>query len=231
MLQLSKIRAITLDLDDTLWPVLPTLHRAEVALQDWLVHRAPKTATLFKDAQQRLVLRQAAHARFPDRQHDLSAIRLESIRIALAQSAEDETLASAAFEVFIAARMVVTFYDDALEGLGRLARKFPLLAVSNGNADVHRVGIGQHFVGSVSARDAGVAKPDPHIFLTAARTLQLHPEQVLHVGDDAHLDVLGAMESGMQAVWINRDAHPWQHAQTPHAVATDMLELCALLKV
>ena len=231
MLQLSKIRAITLDLDDTLWPVLPTLHRAELALQDWLTHRAPKVAALFKDTQQRLLLRQAAQAKLPERHHDLSAIRLESIRLALVQSGEDEALAPGAFEVFFAARMMVNFYDDALEGLGRLAAKFPVLAVSNGNADVNRVGIGQHFVGSVSALDAGVAKPDPRIFLAAARTLQVQPQQVLHVGDDVHLDVVGAMESGMQAVWINRDAHPWTQPQAPHAIATDMLSLCALLKL
>ena len=36
MLDLSRIRAITLDLDDTLWPVWPTIHRAEQVLSDWL---------------------------------------------------------------------------------------------------------------------------------------------------------------------------------------------------
>lgn len=32
----------------------------------------------------------------------------------------------------------------------------------------------------------------------------LAPQQVLHVGDDAALDVLGALSAGMQAVWLNR---------------------------
>jgi putative hydrolase of the HAD superfamily len=42
MLNLSKIQAITLDLDDTLWPVWPTIARAEVVLHDWLEVHAPK---------------------------------------------------------------------------------------------------------------------------------------------------------------------------------------------
>ena len=32
-LELSRIRAITLDLDDTLWPIWPTIERAERVLQ------------------------------------------------------------------------------------------------------------------------------------------------------------------------------------------------------
>jgi len=33
--------------------------------------------------------------------------------------------------------------------------------------------------------------------------------QVLHIGDDPHLDVVGAARAGMQAAWLNRDAKPW----------------------
>ena len=37
-------QALTLDLDDTLWPIWPTIARAEQALQDWLRQHAPRTA-------------------------------------------------------------------------------------------------------------------------------------------------------------------------------------------
>ena len=47
MLDPSQIRAITLDLDDTLWPIWPTIHRAEEVLLLWLKERAAKTAQLF----------------------------------------------------------------------------------------------------------------------------------------------------------------------------------------
>ena len=38
--------------------------------------------------------------------------------------------------------------------------------------------------------------------------------QVLHIGDDPHLDVMGAAQAGMQAAWLNRDAKSWP-AQLP----------------
>jgi putative hydrolase of the HAD superfamily len=231
MLDISKIRAITLDLDDTLWPVWPTIDRAEIALQQWLANCAPATAALFADPHQRVHLRERAQNRLPHLHHDLSAVRQEMIRLALEQAGEDTNHAKAGFEVFFAERNVVTLFDDALAGLTRLAKRFPVLAVTNGNADIHRVGIGHLFVGSVSAKDVGVGKPDPRIFQAASDTLGLAPELVLHVGDDAHLDVIGAMQSGMQTVWINRSDHLWTHETPPHAEAATMLELCDLVGV
>ena len=50
MLDLGKIKAITLDLDDTLWPIWPTIERAEKALHDWLSEHAPMTCALFATA-------------------------------------------------------------------------------------------------------------------------------------------------------------------------------------
>ena len=46
MLDLTLIKAITLDLDDTLWPVWPAIEKAEQALLDWLARHAPQTAAL-----------------------------------------------------------------------------------------------------------------------------------------------------------------------------------------
>ena len=55
-----------------------------------------------------------------------------------------------------------------LASMARLAARWPVVALSNGNADLHRVGLGAHFKAQVSAREAGVAKPDPRIFGLAA---------------------------------------------------------------
>lgn len=229
MLQIDTIKAITLDLDDTLWPVWPTIDRAEVLLQAWLAQQAPATAVLFSDAHVRRELRTQTEAAMPHMLHDLSALRREMIRRGLQRAGEDTALAEPAFEVFFAARNVVSLFDDVLEGLSRLAARYRIVAVSNGNADVHRVGLGTYFCGSVSARDAGVAKPDARIFATAAGSLQLLPADILHVGDDAHLDVVGALRCGMQAVWVNREDHVWTEEVHPHATVGNLLELCDLL--
>ena len=231
MLQLSKIKAITLDLDDTLWPVEPTIARAEQALADWLAQHAPATARLLRDAPVRSQLRKTVLHAHPELAHDFSALRLAYLHRALGQAGEDTALAHAAFAVFLEERQRVSLFPDSLAALAALAARYPVVAVSNGNADVFRVGLGAYFVGSVSAQSCGVAKPHVDIFHAAARSVQCEPDEVLHVGDDAHLDVVGALNAGMQAAWINRDAKAWSHPQTPHVTATDMAHLCASLEI
>ncbi len=231
MLHLSKIKAITLDLDDTLWPVEPTIVRAEQALADWLAHHAPATARLLSDAPFRSQLRKTVLQAHPEVAHDFSALRLAYLHRALEQAGEDTALAQPAFGVFFEERQRVSLFPDALAALAALAARYPVVAVSNGNADVTKVGLGAYFVGSVSAQSSGVAKPHVDIFHAAARSVQCEPGEVLHVGDDAHLDVLGALNAGMQAAWINRDAKVWSHAQAPQVTAADMAGLCVALGI
>ena len=229
MLEITRIKAITLDLDDTLWPIWPTIDQAELRLQAWLQTQAPRTSALFASPHARVGLREQAQTDWPQHHHDLSFMRREMIRLGLAQSGEDQALAGPAFEVFFAARQEVRLFDDALAGLALLAARWPVLALSNGNADVHRIGIGQYFCGSVSARDVGVGKPDLRIFHAGAQALGLQPANILHVGDDESLDVVGALDAGMQTAWINRSEKLWSLPAQPHATAASMLELCDLL--
>jgi FMN hydrolase / 5-amino-6-(5-phospho-D-ribitylamino)uracil phosphatase len=229
MLDVSKIAAITLDLDDTLWPIWPTIERAEKALHRWLVVHAPMTAALFSSPVALREIRDELASARPDLKNDLSAVRRESIRLALGRAEENPALADEAFEVFFAERQRVELFDDARAALDFLAARFPIVALSNGNADVHRVGLGQYFKGSVSAREFGVGKPDPRIFVAAAGVVDIQPERVLHVGDDATLDVLGAMNAGMQAAWLNRGDHPWPHEGEPHVTVGNLHALCVLL--
>ncbi len=230
MLDMTKIRAITLDLDDTLWPVGPVIVRAEQALSDWLRQHAPRAAGVFADASQRLALRQEVQRGRPDIGHDLSTLRRETIRLALRRADEDTALAEPAFQIFFAARMRVDLYADARPALAFLARRFPLVALSNGNADVQRVGLGEFFTAGLSAQNFGVGKPDPRIFHAAAGAAGVAPHEVLHVGDDAALDVLGGHNAGMQTVWVNRAELVWAHETRPHETVTDLAQLCALLE-
>jgi FMN hydrolase / 5-amino-6-(5-phospho-D-ribitylamino)uracil phosphatase len=229
-LDLKKIKAITLDLDDTLWPIVPVMLRAEKALSDWLKLAAPMTAALMQDVPRRLALRQQIQRELPQIGHDLGALRRELIRRALQQNAEDTKLAEPAYQVFMSERMKVTLYEDAIPALDWLAQRFPLVAVSNGNADVRQVGLGAYFKASLSAQDFGIGKPDSRIFHAAALAVGVSTEAVLHVGDDAVMDILGALEAGMQTVWLNREGHDWTHEEHPHAKVTELTQLCAILQ-
>jgi len=228
MLDPLKIKAISFDLDDTLWPIWPTIERAEKALHDWLTVHAPMTAALFSNpAALRDIRAQMSEAR-PDLKHDMSALRRESIRLALYRAGDPPMLADAAFEVFFAERQRVDLFDDALPALEFLSARYPLVAVTNGNADLQRVGLAHFFRAAISAREFGVAKPDPRIFHAAAGAVDLTPEFVLHVGDDATLDALGALNAGMQAAWLNRGDSAWPHPNEPHVMLGHLAELVDL---
>jgi HAD superfamily hydrolase (TIGR01549 family) len=229
MLDAGMVRAITIDLDDTLWPIWPTIERAERVLHAWLVVHAPATAALFSSpAALREIREEMSHAR-EDLKHDMSALRRESIRVALQRAGEDPRMAEAAFEVFFAERQRVELFEDALPVLDFLAARFPLVAVTNGNADVQRIGLGHYFRASLSAREFGVGKPDARIFHAAAAAANVAPGQALHIGDDATLDALGAIDAGLQAAWLNRSDHPWPHPREPHVTLAHLSELPELL--
>lgn len=225
MLKLAKIRAISLDLDDTLWPIWPTIDRAEQVLHEWLSTNAPLTAAMFSTPQALREIRDAVGQQRPDLAHDMTALRRESIRVALCNAGDDPGLAEPAFELFFAERHNVTFFPDALPTLEFLAARYPLVSLSNGNAEPARMGLAPFFVASVSALEVGLAKPDPRIFHAAAGAAGVRPDEVLHVGDDALLDVLGARDSGMQAAWLNRAGAPWPHAESPELELASLTEL------
>ncbi|GKS73854.1 HAD-IA family hydrolase [Acidovorax sp. SUPP950] len=229
MLDTQRIRAVTLDLDDTLWPIWPTIARAQAVLCAWLQDRAPATAALLADPEAAAVLRSQVVQAHPQLSHDLSALRRESIRAALRQAGDDTALTDGAFDAFFAERQRVELYDDAIAALEFLAVRYPLAALSNGNANLDLIGIGAYFQARISAREFGIAKPDPRIFHAAAEALGVPAASVLHVGDDATLDAHGALGAGMQAVWINRAEAAWPHDGEPHATVPDLTELCRLL--
>src|SRR5213079_1846093 len=102
MLDISRIKAISLDLDHTLWPIWPTIERAEKVLHDWMGDNAPMAAALFSSPSALREIRDYMAANRPELKHDLSAVRRESIRLALYRAGENPLLAEQAFETFFA---------------------------------------------------------------------------------------------------------------------------------
>ena len=231
---IGTIKAITLDLDDTLWPVWPTIRKAEAALHDWLLANVPNTAALLENPESMRAKRDVLVAEFPHRVHDLSFMRQEAIRRALLAGGDDPALTATAYEVFFDARHKVELFEDALPALEYLAARYPLISISNGNADIQRIGLSRYFKGAISAGEFGIAKPDPRIFKAAAAAAGVPLAQVLHVGDDSALDAVGALQSGMHAAWLNREGKDWPHDQPePHHQSLrqvkSLAELCEWL--
>lgn len=215
---------MTLDLDDTLWAIAPVIERAESSLHEWLGTRCPATASRFSPRELR-ALRQEAERLHPELRDDFSALRRQSIRIALQRAGDDESLADEAFEAFWSARNDVECFADVLPALERLKSRFIVAAVSNGNACVHRAGLGRYFDFTLSAREAGCAKPARGIFQQACRMADVEPHEALHAGDDIDCDVRGALSVGMQAAWINRDVRSLRVLAPPAITVPDLIAL------
>lgn len=231
MQNFRTIRAITLDLDDTLWPVWPAIARAEKVLLEWLGEHAPRTAAMLGSTEAVRAIRLAVERECPELRHDLSGLRRASIRRALSQAGDDTALAEPAFELFFAHRQKVDLYEDALPALEYLAARWPVVALSNGNANVNTIGLGRFFHASLNVGSTGYAKPDVRMFQAGAEAAGVEVAQVLHVGDDALLDAVGALDAGMHVVWLNRQGVDWPvQGPAPHATVADLHQLCALLQ-
>ncbi|MDG6348687.1 HAD-IA family hydrolase [Luteimonas sp. 8-5] len=197
------VRAITLDLDDTIWPIAPVIVRAENALGAWLREHAPRTAARFPLEAMR-TLRDEVAAEHPHLAHDFTRQRMIALERMLEAAGDDVALVQPAFDAFFAARCEVEHYEDSLDALDRLAARVPLAALSNGNADLQRIGLMHVFRFQLGAREHGAAKPAASIFHAACEQLGCEPGVVLHVGDDVEMDVLGAHRAGLRTCWINR---------------------------
>jgi FMN hydrolase / 5-amino-6-(5-phospho-D-ribitylamino)uracil phosphatase len=204
----QPLRAVSLDLDNTLWDTPPVLARAEAVLREWLVAHCPGIAGRF-DAAALARLRLAVAGEQPERAHDLSFVRTEALRRAARAAGYDAAVAERAFAVFLAARNEIVPFDEVPAALARLAARLPLYALSNGNACVWRVGLGRHFRAAIDAAGAGAAKPDARIFARLLAVAGLAADEVLHVGDDAVADVAGARAAGLRSAWLNRGGAPW----------------------
>lgn len=204
------VRAITLDLDDTLWPFAPIGARIEQVLHAWMLEHSPRTAERFPIEAMR-TLREQVFAEHPHLIHDLSELRRITLRRALRESGADAALLEPAYEIFYAARNQVQCYADSLAALERIAARVPVAAVTNGNADLERIGLSRHFAFQLGAREHGAAKPEASIFHAACRRLDVPHFEVLHVGDHIEMDVIGAAQAGLRSCWINRQAQAWSH--------------------
>jgi putative hydrolase of the HAD superfamily len=208
-------RVISLDLDDTLWPVAPVLAAAEIAVLSWLRVHHPRAAH-GHDVDSMRALRARMAARFPEQSHDMTFLRRRALAEQFAAAGYTGLPAvEEALEIFFVERNRVELYEDVRPALKRLRAKYRLFAVSNGNADLDRCGIADLFDGHVTASAAGAAKPDARIFAHLLRAAGVEPGEVLHIGDDPLADVVGAAQAGMQAVWLNREARTWPSEFAP----------------
>lgn len=226
---MKKIRAITLDLDDTLWPVGPVIEEAEKRLYEWLSAHCPgivQAHTVESMREDRLAIARIEK----DIAHDLTEVRRRALhRIIVGEGAYPAMYVDHAIAEFLEHRNNVQLFPDALPFLIRVREAYPLVSISNGNADLHRIGLADLFATNVSAREVGAAKPDEKVFRTACEHLGLDPAQVLHIGDHPVQDILGAARIGMKTVWVNRTGIQWEEEAAADYEVTSLEQVLDLL--
>lgn len=227
--ELTGIHGICFDLDNTFWDVMPVIERAEQAMYDFLALRYPRVTAAMTVEMLRKARQETAQV-YPQMAHDFTFLRRQTLADHAKEFGYAEAMADEAFEAFIRARNEVVLYEDVLPGLEALKQHFRLFTASNGNADLARIGLAHYFERSLCAREVGALKPDPMLFHKVIEGTGLTPQQVVYVGDDPALDVVGARAAGMHPVWINREQLSWPADCGPpvHAVRT-LQELGTLL--
>jgi putative hydrolase of the HAD superfamily len=226
---LQNIEAITIDLDDTLWDIDPVIERAERILWRWLASNYPRISSIY-DQNKILNLRLEIVKDHPDKEFDYRFMRKLILRKIFRDADYEEDLAEGAFAIFDSERNNVTLYDGALYTLQSLSKKYTLIAVTNGNANLEKIGLRHLFDDVVTAVDVGYAKPDARIFNEAIRKAGTQADKIIHVGDNPEADIIGAANVGLKTVWMNSKSVSWPNDDIqPDLTINRITELCDLL--
>lgn len=122
----------------------------------------------------------------------------------------------------------------ALEVIREAAALLPIVAITNGIAEVQRrrmaaSPIAPYIKAMAISGELGIAKPDPRI-VQAAMTMggADDPARVLLLGDSLSADIAGAQAADVQSCWYNPGHVPCSHTPPP---TYEIHELSALLQL
>ncbi|GAA0856408.1 HAD-IA family hydrolase [Aliiglaciecola litoralis] len=232
---MSTIKAISFDLDDTLYENHSLMITAEQQLQTYLREHYPQTQKM-QPADWRSVKRRHLQDT-PELASDMGELRRRTLHSGLQQCGyQDQALKKAVsdcFDYFYYQRSNFQVNKTICSLLAELAEKVPLIAITNGNVNLQQIGIADYFTHCLKASLQQPMKPHPMMFDRAATILGIPHKQVLHVGDNLEKDVMGAIAAGMQSAWYacNRKMHINHERITvlPHVKLTELTDLKKLV--
>jgi YjjG family noncanonical pyrimidine nucleotidase len=155
----------------------------------------------------------AAAERGEIRSSTIRDLRFEQLALELGL---DPAIAPAMADAFIEGLSVHgDLYPGAREVLETLHRHVAMAVISNGlgevvHARLERLDVGRFFEVVVVSSEAGVAKPDPHIFDVAFERLgRPAKSSALMIGDSLTSDIAGGVAYGIDTCWYNPNGrHP-----------------------
>ncbi|MCU5772194.1 5-amino-6-(5-phospho-D-ribitylamino)uracil phosphatase YigB [Erwiniaceae bacterium BAC15a-03b] len=232
---LRPIKAITFDLDDTLYDNSEVIRRTAKESHAFLQGYHPALADF--TPQQYQALRDKLLQQEPEIYHDVSEWRRRAVVEAMLSvelpAVEAEKGSRAVMANFAHWRSQIEVPEETHQALTALAQRVPLVAITNGNAEPHLFGLDSYFKFILRAGPHGRAKPWQDMYQLAAQKLDLPMENILHVGDDLTTDVAGSVRCGMQACWINLRGGNLMHIGDsrllPHLEISQLASLTALV--
>ena len=213
---LSGIRAIYFDLDDTLcgyWDA------SKEGLQKAFERHGPEGHHVLD-----LVKHWAAAFRkyAPTLKHtgwyegylqNAEPSRTEQMRLTLERlGIHDPERASLLSQAYMEERdRALRLFPDAISVIEALRTRYPLGLITNGPADIQRqevatLNIEQYFPNIFIEGEMGEGKPLKAVFDRAAAAVGFESHEMLMVGNSYGHDIRGALENGWHAIWIRRDS-------------------------
>ncbi len=229
--RLSVVKALSFDLDDTLYGNQPFMLAAYEKMNAYFANILGKQRIY--DFSFWFHYRDQALKANPELKHDVAAVREQSYYLGLKSlgysSAQAKKIATDAMVYFVEVRSDFNVPKQSHQLLADLAEKFPLVAISNGNVDTKAIGIDHYFDHIFHAGNGLKQKPDAHMFTLTAQKLNLKAEHILHVGDCGKADVQGAILAGYQTAWLPHYGVGKPLALLPNIELTTVNELRCLL--
>lgn len=228
-------RAISFDLDDTLYDNRPVLKQAEASLMAFLYREYGRSCRWGRSDW--IALKTALLLQHPELVHDTTAARLIMLEQGLLgfgySRLDAENGAKAGLEHFLRERSNFCVSKPVIDLLEQLGQSYPLIGLTNGNVDAGKIGLDSVFQFVLHPGDGTRKKPYPDMFYTACRRLSIAHQTLLHVGDSYLNDVQGARRAGCQSVWLNpaydRTSVDKGTGMLPHIEIGDISELSTLL--
>ena len=121
-----SIKAVSFDLDDTLWPLLPVILKAEKDTNQWLVENYPGVEAILK-SQEAMKIRDDLISKKNDLVNQLSKLReLTLVELGIRSGynrEESQIMARESFKIFFSGRNDVTLYEGTEQDSKKLKRK------------------------------------------------------------------------------------------------------------
>ena len=124
--------------------------------------------------------------------------------------------------------------EGAEELVHYLAKKYPLTVVTNGFVEVQyekfdKSGLRDCFAHIVLSEEVGCQKPNPRIFEEALRMNNLSAEDVVMIGDSWTSDIQGAINAGIDQIWIRKSKDPLPEGQSATYLVYTLSEVMEIL--